>query len=118
MAKSRRTHRRSPERASHRPYAGRTLPVRDTCETGKTAVPRLADLPKHADFLARLSNQEGTLVTDLYGYRCRLCGCWHLTHLAEWNGHVNDLVHKAASEEMQRWAMPKPVVSEDAETVD
>ena len=49
--------------------------------------------------------QPEWLVQDLYTYRCPECGFFHLTREKSFAGQKNLLVHVAAPEELQRWAM-------------
>jgi len=55
--------------------------------------------------LARTLNAEGQLAPSFYAYRCSECHAWHLTKRAAWKGVPNELVHEAAPEALQQWAM-------------
>lgn len=65
----------------------------------------LRDAHGAAKHLAMGTNREGRLCPSIYAYRCRECRAWHLTRREEWDGKPNTLVHTAAPEALQRWAM-------------
>jgi hypothetical protein len=74
------------------------------CPSGKH-VHLKRELRGMASGLARDLNARGELAPSFYGYRCPLCHAWHLTKLETYKGARNELVHRAAPEALQRWAM-------------
>lgn len=49
---------------------------------------------------------RGELFAPLYGYVC-VCGRWHLTRRAQWDGQENVLILEVP-EQLQRWAQDTP----------
>lgn len=88
-------------------------PTAQRCSTGKAGLIHRKDVDGIASSFARQLNRSGRLVEDMYTYRCSVCSLWHLTRRAVYRGTANSLVHRAAPEELQRWAMPQRAV--DAE---
>lgn len=75
------------------------------CSSHKTRHRSAKDAEFGAHVFARKLNASGRLVQDLYTYRCAECGFFHLTREKRFAGQNNLLVHVAAPEELQRWAM-------------
>jgi hypothetical protein len=75
------------------------------CSSGKTKHSSIANVRIYARTKARRLNREGTLVMDIYAYRCPECKHWHVTIDSEWNHRPNLLVFEAPDEALQRWAM-------------
>lgn len=81
--------------------------ARPSCQSGKVQIVHERYLTGVAASAARGKNEKGELAPDFYAYRCPECRDWHLTKDAIGpRGERNLLVHRAASEELQRWAMP------------
>ena len=76
-----------------------------TCSSHKARHRSAKDAEAGAHVFARKLNASGRLVQDLYTYRCPECGLFHLTREKTFAGQENLLVHVAAPEELQRWAM-------------
>ena len=76
-----------------------------TCSSHKTRHRSAKDAEVGAHVFARKLNASGRLVQDLYTYRCPECGFFHLTREKSFAGQKNLLVHVAAPEELQHWAM-------------
>lgn len=76
-----------------------------TCSSHKTRHRSAKDAEVGAHVFARKLNASGRLVQDLYTYRCAECGFFHLTREKRFAGQNNLLVHVAAPEGLQRWAM-------------
>ena len=75
------------------------------CSSRKTRHRSAKDAEVGAHVFARKLNASGRLVQDLYTYRCPECGFFHLTREKSFAGQKNLLVHVAAPEELQRWAI-------------
>ena len=75
------------------------------CSSRKTRHRSAKDAEVGAHVFARKLNASGRLVQDLYTYRCPECGFFHLTREKSFAGQKNILVHVAAPEELQRWAI-------------
>ena len=80
-----------------------------TCSSHKTRHRSTKDAEVGAHVFARQINASGRLVQDLYTYRCPECHNWHLTREKRFAGQDNLLVHVAAPEGLQRWAMGEGV---------
>lgn len=76
-----------------------------TCSSHKTRHRSAKDAEVGAHVFARKLNASGRLVQDLYTYRCAECGFFHLTRKKRFAGKNNLLVHVAAPEGLQRWAI-------------
>ena len=75
------------------------------CSSHKTRHRSAKDAEVGAHVFARKLNASGRLVQDLYTYRCAECGLFHLTRKKTFAGQENLLVHVAAPEVLQRWAI-------------
>ena len=75
------------------------------CSSRKTRHRSAKDAEVGAHAFARKLNASGQLVQDLYTYRCTECHNWHLTRERRFAGQENLLVHVAAPEALQRWAI-------------
>ena len=75
------------------------------CSSRKTRHRSAKDAEVGAHVFARKLNASGRLVQDLYTYRCPECGFFHLTREKSFAGQKNLLVHVAAPEALQRWAI-------------
>lgn len=76
------------------------------CAAGKVAYKTVRAAELHAAAYARDLNARRELASDMYGYRCRTCHAWHITHHAVWDGEPMRLLFKAPATELQRWAFP------------
>lgn len=75
------------------------------CSTGKVRHRSVHDAEVGSHVFARHLNARGKLVETMYAYRCPECKLFHLTREKVFAGQPNVLVHVAAPEELQRWAM-------------
>ena len=93
-------------RKETRPPQKRLPPADRKCITGKVGIREKRFLTVIAGSFARELNEQGELAPTFYGYRCSECGRFHLTKQRRFHDQENFLVHLAAPEELQRWAMP------------
>lgn len=76
-----------------------------TCSSGKRSFRTIHAVGLAARRLAITLNQQGQIVEDSFAYTCPECKHLHLTRRPAWDGKPNTLVHPAAPESLQRWAM-------------
>lgn len=77
----------------------------ERCTTGKVCHTSLASAKAAARLFSRTLNRNKVMAESMFAYRCTQCRRWHLTRQATYEGTENTLVHEAAPEELQRWAM-------------